>query len=139
MPATTAFSSQGSTLKISISGSPTAILNIQDATVPQGVPEFDEITNLSSPSNFKEWLPILIDGGTVALTLVYNANDATHQYVQASVTTQKLEVFEFDINGTGTHKFNFSAYVSKAENKFAKGKAGMMTVDLRITGPVTFA
>jgi hypothetical protein len=136
---TTAFSSQGSVLKITISGSPTPIPNIQDATVPQGIPEFDEITNLSSPSNFKEWLPILIDGGTVALTIVYNANDPTHQYVQGSITTQKLETFEFDVNGTGSHKFNFTAYVSKAENKFAKGKAGMFTVDLRITGPVTFS
>lgn len=136
---TTAFSSQNSVLKITISGTPTAIPNIQDITIPQGIPEFDEITNLGSPSNFKEWLPILIDGGTVALTIVYNANDTTLQYLQGSVTTQKLETLELDINGTGNHKFTFTAYVSKAENKFAKGKAEMLTADLRITGPVTFA
>lgn len=139
MPATVANSSQQTQMKVTISSVLTLILNVADITLPVGTPEFDEITNLTSPSNFKEWLPTLIDGGTVAMTIIYDASNSTHQYLQDSITTQKLESFECDVNGTGSHKFTFNAYVSKGENKFAKGKAQMLTVDLRVTGPVTRA
>jgi len=138
MPATTAYSSQTSNLKVSISSVMTHIPQIDSISGPSIVTDLNDITNLDSPNSFKEFLPVLKDGGTVQCAMVYNPSDTTQQYIQNSNFNSTLESFELDLSTT-THKLTFSAYVTKFESTEKKGDALRVNFELKVTGPVVFA
>src|SRR5579872_5552723 len=49
--------------------------------------EFDDITNLDSPSIFKEWMKTIVDGDTVAYDGVMNPADPTTQALLSNIAT----------------------------------------------------
>src|SRR4051794_14038176 len=49
--------------------------------------EFDDITNLDSPSIFKEWMKTVVDGDTVSFDGVMNPSDPTTQSLLTNLAT----------------------------------------------------
>jgi len=138
---TTANTSQGVQLKVTISSTPVLIPQCTDYPIPFGQQDFDEITNLDSAGGYKEWFPTLKDGSELAVNFIYNANDTTHQYLQTSFLTvpSPLESFSISLVGTGSHVVSFHGYVAKWEPKVEKGKAVRGSFSIKISGAVAFA
>jgi hypothetical protein len=134
---TLAYSSQGTDLKVTISGTPTLITQIVGITGPSIVTDLAEITNLSSPNSFKEWKPILKDGGNVSFDLIFDAANAAHVYLQNANINSSLEVFTEDLSTTPAQHIAYSAYVTKFEIKAQKGQVITMGVELKVTGNIT--
>ena len=136
---TTATSSQATDIQVSISSTFTTIPGVKGFTLPIGVPDFDEISNLDSTA--KEWLPTLDDGGTVAFDMVLDINtpNAAQLYLQTARQNKSLEAFKVNPSngGTGMAHYTFSAYIAKYELKMQTAKAKLVGVELRITGPVS--
>jgi hypothetical protein len=137
MPATVAASSQGSQLKVSISSVYTAISQVKALTGPSIVTDYKEITTLSSPSAFKEYLPIMKDPGPVTFDLVWDGNNTTHNYLMAANQNSTLESFEEITTHVTPRTIAYSAYVSKFEFSATTGDVWMVKVELKATGAVT--
>jgi hypothetical protein len=141
MSATVAASSQGSQLKVSISSGFTAINQLQNLVGPSIVTDYNEITTLSSPSAFKEYLPIMKDPGPVTFDLVWNPADAAQIYLQQANFTGSAtpELFQEITTHAVPKTIAYSAYVSKFEISASTGKVWMAKVELKVTGLVTIS
>lgn len=142
MPATTAFSSQLSELRITIGATPTTINQIRGISGPSfGNWDIREITSLSSPDSYKEWLPIMKDPGNVVFQLIYKPDDDAHEYLRAknAAAVASLETFsEVLTNATGSPSIDFVGYVTKFEIKLNHGEECIADVEVKPTGAVTF-
>ena len=136
--ATTAFTSQGTTLAVTISATPTTITGIVGLRGPAITWNFDNITNLASPSNFEEFKPITKTPDSVAFELIWNPADAAQTYLQTANGSGSLEVFLETLANTDASTVGYSAYVSKFEHSVEQGKAARVSVELKPTGAVTF-
>ncbi len=138
---TIAFSSQGSKLQVSISAVDTDILQIRGLTGPSVNWDIADITNLNSPGNFKEKLPLMKDPGKVTFTLIYDPANAAHEYLRASNAAEfgTLEAFKEIINSATPKTIGFSAYVTKFQFKLETNKPGEVDVELTLTGAITFS
>jgi hypothetical protein len=137
MSATVAASSQGSQLKVTITSTPTVIPQIKGLTGPSITTDYKEITTLSSPSAFKEYLPIMKDPGPVSFDLVWDPSNAAHAYLQTANAAGTLEVFAEVTTHTTPKTISYSAYVSKFEFSASTGDFWMAKVELKVTGAVT--
>jgi len=135
--ATTATTSQGTLLKVSISSTFTTITGIKGVNSPGINWEFDEITNLGSTSNFKEWMTIMKDPGTVDFTMVWDPTNTAQAYLRTTHLAGSLESFKLIGSDGGAYEFAFSAYVAKCEVKYEQGKAQVAEVSLRCSGAVS--
>lgn len=139
--ATTAFSSQLSVLKVTITATPTTIPQLRGLRGPSfGNWDIRDITNLTSPSNYKEKLPIMKDPGTVASQMIWNPADSAQEYVRASnaAATAVLETFSEVLSNVDTSTIDFSAYVTKFEVTLNHGEEAIAELELTPTGAISF-
>ena len=121
---------------------PDTIGQVRDIKGPEQTAEFDDITNQSSPAAVpggraaKEWIPTLIDGGTVSFPIVYNPADATQSAALGGLQMGTLTYFEIVMGASGKALF-FAAYFQKFGGNFPYSKAMTVDVELKVTGPVT--
>ncbi len=141
MPATIGYSSQGTVLQVSISAVYTTVGQPQGLTGPSISWTIEDISTLTSPSNFKEKLPLMKDPSTVAFTLIYDSANVAIEYLRASnfAATGTLEAFKIITSAVVPKTIGFSAYVTKFMFKHVVNKAAAIDVDLTLTGAVTFA
>lgn len=107
--------------------------------------EFDDITNLDSPAPggavYKEWLKVLIDGGSVQFNGVLNPADATTQALMtnlAAAGNTALVYWKITLsNGTSTVIFQAFVEEFKFENEY--NKSVPFSGSLKIAGPLTIA
>jgi len=139
MSATVAASSQGSLLKVTMSSTPTVIPQIKGLTGPSITTDYKEITTLSSPSAYKEYMPIMKDPGPVSFDLVWNPADtaATHEYLRNANANSSLETFTEVTTHVTPKTITYQAYVSKFEYSATTGDVWMAKVELKVTGAVT--
>ncbi len=139
MSATLAASSQGSQLKVTISSTPTIIPQIQALAGPSIITDYKEITTLSSPSAFKEFMPIMKDPGPVTFDIVWNPADvgATHEYLRTANANSTLETFTEVTTHATPKTITYTAYVAKFEYSAATGDVWKVKVELKVTGAVT--
>src|SRR6185503_20498809 len=136
MSATNATTSQGSKLEVSVSSSFHEIIQIVGWTGPSIVTDMADITNLGSPTAFKEWLPILKDGGNVSFDMFYIPADTYHAYLRTANINGTLEAFKMTFVTSPAATISFSTYVTKFENKVQKGSPLMIGVELKVTGTI---
>ncbi len=140
MAATQAYTSQGTTLQVSISSVFTDVPQCKGLTGPNVTWTIEDITTLSSPSNFKEKLPLMKDPGPVSFTLVYDSANAAIEYLRASNFAEfgVLETFKIITSATVPKTIGFTAYVTKFSFKHESNKAAAVDCELMLSGPVTF-
>lgn len=141
MAATLAYSSQGTQLKVTISGTPTIVPQAKGLTGPNVTWTIEDITTLSSPSNFKEKLPLMKDPGPVTFTLVYDPANTAIEYLRGSNFAEfgTLETFSIVTSSLTPKTIGFTAYVTKFAFKHESNKSAQVDVELTLTGPVSFA
>lgn len=145
MPATQAYSSQGTVLQVSVPASPPNFVTVgqtRGLTGPSVTWTIDDITTLTSPGNFKEKFPLMKDPMSVSFTLVYDSSSANVgiDYLRASnmATYGVLERFRIVTSALVPRTIGFYAYVTKFAFKHETNKVAEVDVELTLSGPVTF-
>lgn len=137
---TTAYSSQGTQLKVKISGVFTNIPGIVGLTGPSTQWAFENITNLGSTGFAEEVKPTTLTVRPVSFDMIIAepANSA-QEYLLISNNTAPPILEEFqEITSAGVPKtYGFFAYVSKADPIHATQKVGRYQIELTPSGVLT--
>ncbi len=119
----------------------TTMSEVRDISGPEQMAEKVEVTNQSSPNNYKEWLPTLLDGGPVTFTCNYIPGDPTQDSVTGMLSfLQSRGIQDWKIvppSPNAAHTVLFTAYVTKWTPKYPFGKEATLDIELTATGPVT--
>lgn len=134
---TTAFSSQGTQLKVAISGTPTLIPYCITVQMPPIKQTFDDITNLDSPSGFPERLSVGKEFVTVSVPMVFDPTNAVHQFLMAAAIAQTNCDFTLVLSDSGNGTSTFSGYVSM-EPVADTRKALRNTMTIEVTSAITY-
>ena len=145
MPSSKAFKSQGAVLQYGDKGDGTSTVWTTVAELKQvqrsgQKSDMADVTNLDSPSAYREKLPTLLDAGEVTMGGNYLGNqDASQGELQTLFDGQTLRDWKVVLpNSFGT--WTFKAYVTEATNfDLQFDKEATFTAKLTITGPATFA
>lgn len=107
--------------------------------------EFEDITNMDSPTIggavFKEWLKILLDGGSIKLDGILNPADPTMQALLTNLEAAgntALNYWKITLSN-GTSTLIFQAYVEEFTIGIEYNKALTFTGSLKVVGTVTAA
>jgi hypothetical protein len=145
MPASNFMLSNGATVTITPPGVQVAINIGQPKQISFSGSKLDleDITNLASTGNYKEWAPTTLDAGNAALTCVYDAADAGQTALIAAFDARTLltVIVQYPKGSDETTdgpKQTFSAYVAERPSRsLAVNKIVDFTTQLRINGPIT--
>lgn len=100
--------------------------------------DFDETTNMDSPTIFKEWMKTVVDGSDVTFDGVLNPTDATTQGLLTNISTAgSAAAYWWKISTTDGSTFVFQAYVSDFKFGAEYNKAITFSGSLRIVGNIT--
>ena len=100
--------------------------------------EFDDITNLDSPSIFKEWMKTIVDGDTVSFDGVMNPADPTTQALLTNIATAgSAALFFWKITLTNGSTLIFTGYVQDFKFGAEYNKAITFSGAIKIVGNVT--
>lgn len=133
---TTAFSSQGSQLKVTISTVPTLIPGVVGLPIPGTDPEFDDITNLDSAGGYRERIQVGNAFVSSTYEVIWNPASAVHAFLAAAAAAGTVCNFTAVLSNAGATTYTWSAYV-KFEPKADARKAGRFTLTLSATGAIT--
>lgn len=99
--------------------------------------EFDDITNLDSPTIFKEWMKTVVDGSDLAFEGVMNPADPTLQALLTNLATAGSPALNFwKITLTNGSMLVFTAYVQDFKFGVEYNKAITFSGTLKIVGNV---
>ena len=99
--------------------------------------DFDEITNLDSPSIFKEWMKTIVDGSDVTFDGVMNPADPTLQALLSNLALAGAAALNYwQITLTNGSVIVFQAYVQEFKFGAEYNKAITFTGALKIVGNV---
>lgn len=102
--------------------------------------DFDEITNLDSPTIFKEYMKTVVDGDTVTFDGVMNPADPTTQALLTNIGTPGLSaLFFWKISLTNGSTLVFQGYVSDFKFGAEYNKAITFSGSIKIVGNITTA
>jgi hypothetical protein len=97
----------------------------------------DDITNIDSPSSYKEFLPVIIDPGDVSLEGIFNPEDASQTDLLTACQSMTLTQFKIILSDPALTTLTFSGYVVEyAPIQIETTKAVTFTAKVQITGPV---
>jgi hypothetical protein len=144
MSASTFLLGKGGTLSTAATsnGTATPVNQLQKITFSGAKADYADVTNLSSPSNFREVAPTLLDSGNASFTGVYAVNDAGQQGLVTAFNDQSLLYVSVQFAPTGAQTVgllvSFTAYVSDLPlPDMSYDGAASFNGTLKITGPVT--
>lgn len=100
--------------------------------------EFDDITNLDSPSIFKEWMKTVVDGDTVTFDGVMNPADTQTQALLTNLATAGSAALNFwKILLSSGSTLVFTGYVQDFKFGAEYNKAITFSGTIKIVGNVT--
>jgi hypothetical protein len=98
---------------------------------------FEDVSNMDSPSVYKEFLATLIDGGSVKIDCNFLNNDATQNNLYADFAAQTLLYWQIQFP-TARGKATFRAFVEEIAPDLDVQKAAVNSVSLKISGLYTW-
>jgi hypothetical protein len=136
---------KGASLSISptSTGTLTPIAQLKQITFAGATADYADITNLSSPGNYKEYAPTLLDSGTATVTGILDpAGDPGQTAVGAAFEAETLNYFTVQFapaaGQTVGAKRAFAGYVSKKPGMNAQlNDAVGFDFELKISGAIT--
>jgi predicted secreted protein len=100
--------------------------------------DFDEITNLDSPTIFKEWMKTTVDGKDLSMDGVMNPNDSSMQSLLTNLATAgSAALVYWKITLTDGSTLVFAAFVSDFSFGVEYNKAITFSAKLKIVGDIT--
>jgi predicted secreted protein len=100
--------------------------------------DFDDITNLDSPTIFKEWIKTVVDGSSISFDGVLNPTDVPTQSLLTNISTPGASALYFwKITTTDGSTFVFTAYVESFKFGAQYDKAITFSGSLKIVGNIT--
>jgi predicted secreted protein len=115
----------------------TTIAEVTKISISGSKADLADVTNMDSPSNFREFLPTLLDSGEIKAEMNFIPGDATQAAVLADFNGQVLSPWQIVLpNSLGS--FTFNAYVTTEDVDLPIDKQGTRSFTLKVTGPVTF-
>jgi predicted secreted protein len=100
--------------------------------------EFDDITNLDSPTIFKEYMKTVVDGDTVTFDGVLNPADPTSQSLLTNIgTAGSAALYYWRITLTNGSTLIFQGYVQDFKFGAEYNKAITFSGTIKIVGNVT--
>jgi predicted secreted protein len=146
MSTTQAFCPAGTTVKFAsagVGGTPTYDKTIGEVVSIKKTGQkmsTDDATHLGSPSNYKELIAGLKEGGTVALEYNFVPGDAGQVAVAVAFEAGELLPFQIAIGDAGAEgTLTFNALITEYGNyQFQTGKKASDSLQLTISGPVTY-
>jgi predicted secreted protein len=94
---------------------------------------FEDVTNMDSPTAFKEFIAGLIDGGSVKVDANFINTDAVQNDLLNDLTAQTLLFWRVQLPNT-RGKFEFSGYVEEFSPDFDVSKPATQAVSIKVTG-----
>lgn len=145
MSASVGFTGKGGVVSVSttLAGTYTTIGQVKDVKHSGMSSTLIDITNLSSPSNYKEQIPGLLSAGKYQLDIIADPQDAGQTMLLASFNAQTLLYLkvQWPLVGTQTTSGNLdtsTVYVTSAPRpSFSLTQAATFSAELTITGPIT--
>jgi hypothetical protein len=127
----------GFLLKVSPAGAGTyvTVARVRDIKGPEQTVTTEDVTNQDSPNNYREWIPTLIDGGTVTFAASFIPTDSTQAGILTDLQARTLMDFEVEIGTTGLALF-WSGFVVKFGTSYPVANVALVDVDIKVTGPV---
>jgi len=132
----------GSVFSISSNGTTfTPVNQLKTASFSNTKLDTEDISNMGSPSAFREYAPTLLDSGQVAISGVFDPHDAGQIALAAAFNaitqlTCKL-VFPVMTGDTTGFTREFSAWVTEYTLTDAFDKSATISATFKITGPIT--
>jgi hypothetical protein len=135
---TVAYIGRGCHFQIQVAGTYTSVAQLQKFSFSGIKLVFDDVTNIDSPSSYKEVLPVLIDPGDVALEGIFNPEDATQTDLLTACQGLTLSNFKIVLSNAQATTLTFAGYVAEyAPAQVETTKAITFTAKIQVTGPVT--
>jgi predicted secreted protein len=95
-----------------------------------------DVTNMDSPSSFREFLATLVDSGDVAIDTNFIPGNATQQILETDFNNQTQGYYKIVLpNSLG--QATFRAYVMSKDFDLTIEKQATRAIKLKITGPMT--
>jgi len=114
----------------------TTVEEVKEIKGPEQVLATVDVTNQSSPDFFREWIPTLIDGGTVTFPVNYNPSNTEQQAALTLLKARTLTYFQLTIGSTG-EALHWAGYFTKFGGTWPVENVAAIDVEIKITGPVT--
>jgi hypothetical protein len=130
----------GTQLKIGDGGGSevfTTIGEVKDITGPAVTVDIVEVTNMDSPSFFKEYIPTLKDGGEVTFDVNYIGTSTTQAQLVTDYGNRTRRNFQLVTTHASPKTIAFAAYITNLSHSFPIADAVKRSVTLRITSAVT--
>jgi predicted secreted protein len=116
----------------------TLIGNIKDISGPSMQKDFIDVTDMSSPGNYREFIGGLRDPGEIQFTIHMSPSSSADLALRNNFDSDDDDIVATSINlaGTGT-TLSFSSSVAGLGHNIPLEEAISMDVTLRVSGPVT--
>jgi predicted secreted protein len=132
-----AFAARSSKLQRSPDNSTfTTIAEVLKINGSGGKSDLADVTNMDSPSSFREKLPTLLDSGDVSFDVNWIPGNTTQTQLTTDFNNQTLLYWKI-LLPNGTNGLTFQAYVTDKNFDLPIDKQGTKSLKLTITGPIT--
>jgi predicted secreted protein len=95
-----------------------------------------DVTNMDSPTIYREFLPTLADAGEVTFDCNFEPGDASQQILNTDFQAQTEGYYKIVLPGS-LGSATFRAYVSSQDFALPIDKQGTKALKLKVTGPIT--
>jgi hypothetical protein len=113
------------------------IAYVASITPPQITTDDVEVEDLDPTDAYKKYLPGLLDGGEVSLTLNFDGSSTGHTALLGDANSRATKNFKIVLPDTST--WGFSGYVKGfANSDIAAGDVIQADVTIKVTGKPTF-
>jgi hypothetical protein len=138
---TNAYRGRGCTLGVSSTSSGfTTIAQLRTFKFAGLKSTLEDVTNLSSPTAFKEWLPTIVDPSDLSFDGVLDPQNATIHSLPGLLQNQTEQYFQITLTDPASTALTFQGYVTEYNPVSVDySKALMFSGKIQITGPITIA
>lgn len=98
---------------------------------------FEDVSNMDSPSAYKEWLAAMIDGGSVKVDTNFLNGDPVQNLLLGDLGAQTLLFWRVQLPNT-KGKFEFQGFVEDFSPQFDVSKAASNSVSIKVSGAVVW-
>jgi hypothetical protein len=119
-------------------GNYTTIAEIISVNGPSEALETIDVTNMDSPSNYREYIATFIDGGEVSFEANFLPGNATHQGMASDLRGRTLRNFKLLFTQfSPTRTFAFAGLVTKFDRTSAVAAKVTASCTIKISGAIT--